>query len=235
MLARKTILALLLVSSSIGVLWAKNGGKGKKADAEKLPKVLIIGDSISLGYTPILAKILEGKAVVTHCQGNAGPTIGGMRMIDKYIGDGGWDVIQFNWGLWDMYGWRYHEQDISPEAYEKRLEALVSKLEKTGAKLIWATTTPPCPAPETTMLKKFKKKVVITPEVEKKYLDAAARVMKKHHVEVNDLRAAILPKAREYSLGPDNVHYNGKGYELLAQKTAEAIEKAIKKKKKTKR
>jgi len=232
MSAHKTILAFLLLFSSLGLLSAKDGGKG---EAGNLPKVLIIGDSISLGYTPALVKMLKGKAVVVHCRGNAGPTIRGIKEINKYIGGKKWDVIYFNWGLWDMYGWSYHKQDISPKAYGERLETLVSKLEKTGAKLIWATTTPPCPKPEKTMLGKFKKKVVITSRTEKEYLDAAAKVMKKHHVEVNDLRAAILPKAKKYSLGPDNVHYNGKGYELLAQKTGEAIEKAIEKKKKTKR
>jgi acyl-CoA thioesterase-1 len=92
-----------------------------------------------------------------------------------------------------MYGWRYHEVDRSPAQYEKRLETLVGRLEKTGARLIWATTTPPCPAPEQTMLKRFNKTVYIPAELEREYAAAALRVMCKHGVAVNDLHALMAP------------------------------------------
>src|SRR5262245_3404417 len=32
----------------------------------RLPRVLLIGDSISMGYTPAVRKLLEGKANVQH-------------------------------------------------------------------------------------------------------------------------------------------------------------------------
>ena len=45
------------------------------ASGAELPKVLIIGDSISLGYTPHVVQQLEGRAEVKHHKGNAQHTI----------------------------------------------------------------------------------------------------------------------------------------------------------------
>ena len=98
-----------------------------------LPKVLIMGDSISIGYTPHVVENLKGVAEVQRHKGNAGPTIRGVAKIEEWLGNGKWDLIHFNWGLWDMYGWEYHQEDRSPEAYGQRLEFLVARLKKTGA------------------------------------------------------------------------------------------------------
>ncbi len=67
---------------------------------EKLPKVLIIGDSISIGYLPFVQEYLEGRAYVTrppflengrpeNCQG----TTHGIKRLEAWIGDTQWDVI----------------------------------------------------------------------------------------------------------------------------------------------
>ena len=189
----------------------------------ELPKVLIMGDSISLGYTPFVKKLLVGKAEVIHHKGNAGPTNRGIKQIDSWLGDTKWNLIHFNFGLWEMYGWEYVKQDRSPAMYEKRLETLVQRLEKTGAKLIWATTTPACPAPEFTMHKRFKSDVTIAPALEKQYLDAAQRVMKKHKIPINDLHALIKPTLQEHAVAQDNVHFRPEGRKKLAQQVAEKI------------
>jgi len=194
---------------------------------QALPKVLIIGDSISMGYTkPVVAR-LQGKADVSRIPGNGQWAGHGLLKIDEWLGDTEWDVIHFNWGLWDMYGWRYKDEDLSPKAYEARLEKLVSRLKQADAKLIWATTTPACPAPEVTMLKQFKTEAIISPEFEKQYLDAARRVMKRHDVQINDLHALVLPRLSELSPEADDVHYTREGSQLLAEQVAEVIAAAI--------
>lgn len=192
--------------------------------AEKtLPKVLLIGDSISGGYTKAVVRLMEGKADVSRIPGNGQYTGTGVKKIDEWLGEEKWEVIHFNWGLWDMYGWEYAKEDRSPKAYEERLEKLVTRLEKTGAKLIWATTTPVCPEAEGTMLKRFKTELKISPEVEKEYLDAAEHVMKRHKVLINDLHTLILPELDKFSPAPDNVHFTGAGYGKLAKQVAEVI------------
>jgi len=123
-----------------------------------------------------------------------------------------------------MYGWEYHKEDRSPEAYGKRLESLVGRLKKTGAKLIWATTTPACPANETTMERRFKQDIRISPELERKYLESALAVMKKHEVEVNDLHAFMKPQLNKYAIADNNVHFTQLGNRKLGEQVAKAIQ-----------
>jgi len=225
-----SILIALVLFIQISPLSAESGVE--KTEKKELPKVLIIGDSISMGYTPFVIKLLKDKAIVKHNPGNAGPTMSGISTIDKYIKgeDKGekWSVIHFNWGLWDMYGWCFFKDKRSPAEYEKRLDKLVAKLKKTGAVLIWGTTTPACPDPEVTMLKKFKQKIQISPELEKEYQAAALRIMKKYNVKIDDLYALMKPIRLKYALAPNNVHYTKEGYKILAAQVAGEIEKALK-------
>ena len=67
-------------------------------DVAGLPRVLIIGDSISIGYQPALREALAGKANVHRPGTNCGPTSRGVEQIEEWLGDGKWDVIHFNWG-----------------------------------------------------------------------------------------------------------------------------------------
>jgi len=191
-----------------------------------LPKVLLIGDSISAGYYPSVAKALEGKAVVAKSSDNGESTAVGVIKIDGWLGDTKWDVIHFNWGVWDMYGWQYASDDRSPAAYAKRLETLVVRMKKTGARLIWATTTPVPPKAESTMLKRWKKEVVIDEDLERKYQEAAMRVMKKHEVQVDDLYALLKPRRSEFQKD-DNVHFSSGGSALMAKQVADCIMKKL--------
>ncbi len=193
-----------------------------------LPNVLLIGDSISEGYQKQVKEGLIGKANVYKNKGNAEWSGTGIKKIDSYLGDTKWDVIHFNWGLWDIYGWEYDNEERSPEAYAKRLDQLVTRMEKTGAKLIWASTTPGCKDPEKTMQNRFKKEVLITPDQQAKYSEAALEVMKKHKVEINDLYSHILPELDKYSLGKNDVHFNREGSDFLAKKVIAAIEAGLK-------
>lgn len=197
------------------------------AQAEQLPAVLLIGDSISQGYRGTVVEELKGIASVSRIPGNGEWTGTGVSKIDEWLGDTNWDVIHFNWGLWDMYGWPYYDEDRSPEAYERRLDQLVIRLKKTNATLIWATTTPPCPEDEVSMRDRFKKPGVISPLVERAYLDAAERVMRRHGIRINDLNKLVRADLDNLQLGPDNVHFNEAGCRLLGKQVATAIQEAL--------
>ena len=47
-------------------------------DVSGLPRVLLIGDSISMGYTVPVRELLKGKANVHHPPTNCGPTTRGL-------------------------------------------------------------------------------------------------------------------------------------------------------------
>ena len=194
----------------------------------KLPNVLILGDSISIGYTRQVRKGLEGKANVFRAKANCGDTPRGLEHIDKWLGDKKWDVIHFNWGLWDLC-YRNPESKAQgrrdkkngtlstplPE-YEKNLEKLVIRLKKTGATLIWASTT-----------------VVPEGEVGRfvgddvKYNTAAARVMKKHNVAINDLHKLSASFPPEMFTKPGDVHYKPEGSAKLAEQVVKVISKHL--------
>ena len=196
--------------------------------AQELPKVLIIGDSISIGYTPHTVATLKGKAVVKHHKGNAQHTGTGLKMLDRWIGTTEWDVIHFNWGLWDLC-YRHPESKVqgrrdkirgtlttSLAQYEKNLEQLVRRLKKTSAKLVWSHTTT-VPAGEAG------RKV----GDDDKYNAAAARVMKKHGVIINDLNVVTDSFPAALFTAPGNVHFTIAGSKKLGDAVAAKITEVL--------
>lgn len=174
-------------------------------DDPKLPRVLLIGDSISRGYTQDVRKAMAGKANVHRAPENCGPTANGVKKIEIWLGDGKWDVIHFNFGI--------HDRKTPAADYEQRLEALITRMKQTGAKLIFATTTPVPPdtkdGPE-----------LVTQIAEKNAI--ALRVMNQHGVAIDDLYGFLAPQL-EGLANPQDVHYNAKGYELMGQQVAKSI------------
>lgn len=195
----------------------------KIADEPGLPRVLIIGDSISMGYTLPTRELLRGKANLHRIPRNGGSTKDGLQYIAGWLADGKWDVIHFNWGLHDLKHWKDGKLDpAGPEVstleeYEKNLRDLVKKMKVTGAKLVWASTTP---VPEGSGGRDA--------NAELKYNEAAARVMKDEGIPTDDLHALCKPKLAEWQL-PANVHFKPEGYAGLAAKVAAEIGTALKK------
>ena len=71
-------------------------------EVERLPHVLIIGDSISIGYTLPTRALLKGKVNLHRIPTNGGPSTKGVNEIEKWLGTRKWDLIHFNWGLHDL-------------------------------------------------------------------------------------------------------------------------------------
>lgn len=196
-------------------------------DVAGLPRVLLIGDSISIGYTLPVRALMKGKANVHRPKANCGPTTSGLRGIDAWLGDKKWDVIHFNWGLHDL---KYmgpkggnladpkaadSHQQVPPADYEKNLRTLVERLKKTDAKLIWCSTTP---VPEG-----CKGRV---PGDSAKYNAIAAKVMADNNIPTDDLYAFAKPRLKEIQK-PANVHFSPEGSDALAKEVVTSISKAL--------
>lgn len=186
-----------------------------------LPRVLIIGDSISMGYTDTVKQRLDGKACVARIPENGESTHRGLEMLDIWVGEDVWDVIHFNWGLHDLKYFKDGSLDLagtqisSLEVYEKNLEQLVVRLKPAAKRLIWATTTP---VPD--------KSAGRIQGSEIAYNAAALAIMQNYDVLVNDLYSQVLSLLSKYQQ-PHNVHFNSEGYEFLGRLVAESIEKVI--------
>jgi lysophospholipase L1-like esterase len=197
-------------------------------DVAGLPRVLIIGDSISIGYQVPLREGLAGKANVHRPAVNCGPSTRGVELIDAWLATdnsgGKWDLIHFNFGLHDIYHYdeggqrtdadKGHRQ-VSDADYEKNLEMLVTKMKKTGAKLIFGLTTP---VPEGSAGRIKGDEVT--------YNEIARRVMQRHGVAIDDLYSFALPRLAELQM-PQNVHFKPEGSKVLAGQVAASILKAL--------
>lgn len=182
-------------------------------DTPGLPRVLLVGDSISIGYTVPVRELLKGKANVHRIPTNGGSTVRGLQHLKEWLGEGKWDVIHFNWGLHDLKREGEGKHQVPLEAYDRNLRKLVAQLKATGAKLIGCTTTPvppKCSPPRTN-------DDVIA------YNAVAKRIMEENDIPLDDLYAFVLPRMKELQL-PDNVHFTGAGYEALAEVVAKSIE-----------
>jgi hypothetical protein len=200
----------------------------KNAAAEKpLPRVLILGDSISMGYTPHVQKLLDGKAVVVRPDENCGPTTRGLERLDDWLGDATWDAIHFNFGLHDLKYINAQGDRVSPddgliqvpvEQYQANLLEIVKRLRETQAKLIWCTTTP---VPDGALGRRQGDA--------KRYNAAAANVMRRSLGEeriIHDLYSFALARQAELQR-PADVHFTDEGSLALAQEVAAVIERTL--------
>jgi acyl-CoA thioesterase-1 len=189
-------------------------------DVPGLPRIPLIGDSISMGYTLPVRKLFEGKANVHRVLENGGPTSNGVAKIDKWLtvnGNSKWDVIHFNWGLHDLKVTKEGHQ-INPDEYERNLRLLVKKMKATGAKLIWAATTP---VPGGKLNPPRRNEDVL------QYNALALKIMKEEGIAINDLYTAVLPKQSEWQRR-ENVHFTETGSQALAEIVVKAINQQLK-------
>lgn len=182
-------------------------------DTPGLPRVLILGDSISIGYVLDARAALAGVANVHRPQENCGPSTYGVQMVDAWLGKGNWDVIHFNFGLHDLKLMFDGLHQVSPDDYERNLGRIVFRLKQTGAKLVFATTTP---VPEGKVSPPRSPSDVVL------YNERAVKVMKANGVAVDDLYGFALPNLGEWQL-PVNVHFKDSASAALGKEVARVI------------
>jgi len=231
--AHLSLLNLVLIAVFLGSLTSganDDPGAGSSADDRStrpayepvvdlpgLPRVLLIGDSISVGYTVGVRERLAGKANVHRIPENGGPTSRGVANIDVWLGDVDWDVIHFNWGLHDIKYMDDGKRQVSKVDYAANLRLLVARMKETGATLIWATTTPVPTGDEITSRK--------TEDVPP-YNAIAREIILEEEIMIDDLYAFVLPQLGKLQRD-QNVHFTEAGSAALAEQVAESIEEAL--------
>lgn len=230
----------LIISISTSTWSAPEEGSAAEVDPKlewsfvadpALPNVLILGDSISIGYTLQVREALAGVANVYRPMGrngnrreNCSGTGYGVEHIDRWLAVQKWDVIHFNWGLHDLKhvktagtNDKSNDPDDPTQAtlseYVRNMEIILSKLQATGARLVFATTTP---VVEGTL------NPLRTPNAPIEYNKAAVELMQREGVRVNDLYAECLPNLQDWQL-PRNVHFRPEGSAALAAIVAGVI------------
>jgi hypothetical protein len=201
----------------------------KQAD---LPRVLIIGDSVYSNHARPVGAALKGKASVVIAAAPKDTVLNSLTAIEHLdhllgrIDRNGKPVPEDNWPTWDLIhinvglGDLIHRVPdmksfrvlpihaggvvaIEPKQYEKNLDVLIGKLKATGAKVVWASTTPI----------RYSRSNVFKLGSEIEYNKIADRVMKKHGVTTNDMYAyakSIMNMDKPAGHGADPFHFDKK-------------------------
>lgn len=210
------------------------GAPSSGASAESLSRVLLLGDSISIGYTPFVRELLGAEAVVvrpTLANGqpeNCAGTNKGVECIERWLAleGGDWDVIHFNFGLHDLKRVQPESgrnsddpedpRQAEPERYETQLGFISAALAASGARLVFATTTP---VPEGVHPHR-------DPEDVPRYNAIARRAVRAHVLAIDDLYEFALPRLQELQR-PLDVHFGEAGSRALAEQVAASIRAAL--------
>jgi lysophospholipase L1-like esterase len=162
-----------------------------------LPRVLLIGDSITGGYGPKVADALKGKASVARL--TTSKSIGDPALLAEValvLGQCRFDVVHFNNGL---HGWGYSEEE-----YQKAFPELLATIRKHApqAKLIWATITPMRQAGKLDVIAENTKRVQARNQI-------AEAIVAREGIAVDDLYGLVKDHPEYWS--PDGVHFNAQG------------------------
>ncbi len=182
------------------------------ANETNLPRVLLIGDSISRDYYPGVEKRLAGKAYVARLSTSAfisDPVL--LRQIEMVLNQYKFDIIHFNNG---MHGWQHSEKEFA-QGFPKFLKTIQKYAP--NAKLIWANTTPLKMSPNLpadNQTQATDERIAARNAIALKFVQA-------QNIQVDDLSTPMRGHPEFHS---DNVHFNDQGIALQAAQVAALIE-----------
>ncbi|WP_439621345.1 GDSL-type esterase/lipase family protein [Gemmata sp.] len=210
-------LPLLLLLPSVAL------AQPPKAPPE-VPRVLLLGDSIRLGYAPLVAKKLDGTAEVVHHKENGGDTATTLKNLDAWIEGVKPTVVHFNCGLHDLkFGKKANAHQVPIDDYEKNLRAIVARLKEATPHIVFATTTPILDdrhAQRKGDFDRFDKDVTA-------YNERAVKVMLELGVPVDDLNRIVRDGGAGALIGKDGTHYTPAGSERLADAVTDCVRRQL--------
>lgn len=187
--------------------------------------VVLIGDSIRMGYQNSARRELAGVARVWAPKENGGTSANVLAHLGPWVIDRKPDLVHINCGLHDLkkeFGDR--QSNVPLRAYRRNVQAILEAIRaRTRAVVIWAATTP------VNERRHHAHKPFDRFETDvRRYNRHAAAVARKMGIPVNDLFAVVRKAGRDKILLPDGVHFTPRGYALLGKAVARCIRKHLK-------
>lgn len=171
-----------------------------------MKKILLLGDSIRMGYDKYTRDKLSGVAEVYFPEENCKFSMNMVRYIYEWADQlklkrEEIDVVHWNAGLWDCLHMEDGEPLISVDIYERTIERIQGLINTAypNARSIFATSTP-----VSEQMWKWQGKKRYNSEIEQ-YNEAARRALSKYDVKINDLYALLSPLPDSYH--SDATHY----------------------------
>lgn len=186
----------------------------------KRPKVMLIGDSIRLGYAPKVIERLQGKVDVVSLPANGGDSANVLAHLDECVREQP-DVVHLNCGLHDLKRFKADgRHQVELDQYAANLEKIVARLRaETKAALVFANTTPILDDRHALRKANFDR---VEADV-KRYNETAEAVMRRTQTPVHDLHWVVEQGGAESMLGRDGTHYTPAAYDRLAEAVADVV------------
>jgi lysophospholipase L1-like esterase len=187
--------------------------------------VVLIGDSIRLGYQPQVQRLLAGEAEVWGPETNGGHAVNVLMHLHLWAKHRQPDLIHINCGLHDLRTDHFGggEPLVPLPVYALYVERILRYLRThTRAAVVWATTTPVIDAAAKAEHARWSDFDRSDADV-RAYNGFATAICARLGVPVNDLEAVVRARGPETMQNGDGVHYTEAGSAILAEAVAAAI------------
>lgn len=205
-----------------------------------MKKVLLLGDSIRIGYCKKVRELLSDVAEVYFPDENCAYTKKTYWNFTIWAGDRRYDAIHWNNGIWDLHHvspFGDHFSSLDEYLYDNRRIARLAR--EYSDRLIWATTIPggkvlderkAINALENTD-RDFPKRFLTDAqepwnEAVREYNAAAVKMFREEGVEIDDLYSVMDGRIEEF-ISADGIHPNDAGYTALAEQVAAVIRRSL--------
>ncbi len=218
---RHGVVVLLSIVGPLAASSTPTWGQAALSAGPELPRVVLVGDSIRMGYAPRVAERLSGKAVVISAAENGGDSASVLAHVDEWVLRQKPDVVHLNCGLHDLKRSKtdgHHQVEL--DRYSANLRRIVARIrEGTNAAVVFADTTPILDERHARRGAEFDR----TEADVQKYNAAAAALMGELGVPVDDLHWVVEQGSLQTMLGPDGTHYTVAGSDRLAEAVADCV------------
>lgn len=190
-----------------------------------MKRVLLLGDSIRMGYDKKVRSLLKEEYEVIFSEEDNGRfaayTLWQANQFFKQYGH--FDLVHWNNGYWDMNIEAPMTEAIHPlDEYENYLRRIIRLSRQNGAQVVFATTTPIYEDGEAPDNTGTEASINYCNDWVVKYNETACRIMESENVPVNDLYSLCLKGPRYYKC-EDMLHLTEEGYWEIAKQTSEMI------------
>jgi lysophospholipase L1-like esterase len=183
-------------------------------------QVILIGDSIRMGYQSVVQRALASCADIWAPRENGGTSANVLAHLDEWVLSRSADIVHLNCGLHDLKTAFHADRTAVPlDEYRANLEVIFRQIRaRTSATPIWASTTPV----NEDWHHKNKPFDRFEADVEA-YNLAAVDIAGRFDIQIDDLYQVVMNAGRDDYLVQDGVHFSSAGYELLGRAVSDAI------------
>ena len=189
-----------------------------------MKNIILIGDSIRMGYQETVKEQLADIAEVWAPEENGGTSTNIIAHLDEWVISKSPDIIHINCGLHDLRkDFNADKTRTTLPKYIDNLQTILTRLQtETDATIIWVQTTPVNEElhHKNKGFDRFEADVDI-------YNAAAAEISNELNISINDMFSVVQTIGRDNILLDDGVHFTPEGYVLMGKKVAEYIRKIM--------